>query len=239
MLIFHYKFIQGQPIVIIWITLLEPESLMLHTKFQGLQPFKSWEENFQRVLPYMIMVNILIIWPKSHKHTFIPPSHKVFTCKLVSISPAILEKIKILNLRHPGQSSLNDLGSYKSSFRWLHISTLNDIGYNSFTKIHSFAFFPYNNLSDQSWPCRKIDQGQPRVIIKINFLKPEYPMVQTKFQGHRPFISWEEDFQKFLPYMGLVAILITWTRSLNKLSFPHPTAALHLIWFQSAQPLIR
>ena len=113
LLTFHHKFIQGQPIVIIWITLLEPESLMLHTKFQGLQPFKSWEENFQRVLPYMGMVNILIIWPKSHKHTFISPSHKVFTFNLVSISPAILEKIKILNLRYPGQSSLNDLDFWK------------------------------------------------------------------------------------------------------------------------------
>ena len=110
-------------------------------------------------------------------------------------------------------------GSYKSSFRWLHISTLNVIGYNSFTYIHSFAFFPYNNLSDH-WPCQKIDQGQPRVIIKINFLKPEYPMVHTKFQGHWPFISWEEDFQKFLPYMGLVAILITWPRSHEQTLIP-------------------
>ena len=33
-------------------------------------------------------------------------------------------------------------------------------------------------------------------------------MMHTKFQGHRPFGSGEEDFLRFLPYMGMAAILI-------------------------------
>ena len=33
-------------------------------------------------------------------------------------------------------------------------------------------------------------------------------MLHTNFQGHRPFGSGEEDFLKFLPYIGLVAILV-------------------------------
>ena len=34
--------------------------------------------------------------------------------------------------------------------------------------------------------------------------------MHTKFQGHRPFGSREEDFLRFLPYMGLAAILVMW-----------------------------
>ena len=34
-------------------------------------------------------------------------------------------------------------------------------------------------------------------------------MLHTKFQGHGPFGSGEEeDFLRFLPYMGMVAILV-------------------------------
>ena len=33
-------------------------------------------------------------------------------------------------------------------------------------------------------------------------------MLHTKFQGHWPFGSREEDFLRFLPYMGMAAILV-------------------------------
>ena len=33
-------------------------------------------------------------------------------------------------------------------------------------------------------------------------------MMHTKFQGNRPFGSREEDFLSFVPYMGMVAILV-------------------------------
>ena len=33
-------------------------------------------------------------------------------------------------------------------------------------------------------------------------------MRHTKFQGHWPFGSGEDDFFKFLPYMGMAAILV-------------------------------
>ena len=35
-------------------------------------------------------------------------------------------------------------------------------------------------------------------------------MPRTKFQGHRLFGSGQEDFLRFLPYMGMVAILVMW-----------------------------
>ena len=33
-------------------------------------------------------------------------------------------------------------------------------------------------------------------------------MLHTNFQGHRLFSSGEEDFLRFLPYMGVAAILV-------------------------------
>ena len=33
-------------------------------------------------------------------------------------------------------------------------------------------------------------------------------MLQTKFRGNRPAGSGEEDFKRFLPYMGVAAILV-------------------------------
>ena len=35
-------------------------------------------------------------------------------------------------------------------------------------------------------------------------------MLHTKFQGHPLFGSGEEDFLRFLPYKGIVAILVKW-----------------------------
>ena len=37
----------------------------------------------------------------------------------------------------------------------------------------------------------------------------EHPMLHTKFRGHLPFDSGEKYFLMFLPYMGMVAILVT------------------------------
>ena len=34
--------------------------------------------------------------------------------------------------------------------------------------------------------------------------------MHTKFQGNQPFGSGEEDFLRFLPYMGMAAILVMW-----------------------------
>ena len=81
---------------------------------------------------------------------------------------------------------------------------------NSFWKIHCFTFFPYKSIRDQIWPCCKIGQGQSRVIIWANLLGLDHPMMHTKIQGHQPFGSGVEDFLRFLPYMGMVAILVMW-----------------------------
>ena len=64
---------------------------MLHTKFQGHQPF-SPEKIFQGFLPYIGMAAILVLRPWSHTQTFIPWSQRDSICTLVSINPAVLEK---------------------------------------------------------------------------------------------------------------------------------------------------
>ena len=41
-----------------------------------------------------------------------------------------------------------------------------------------------------------------------NLIVPCNPMLHTKFRGNRPAGSGEEDFEGFLPYMGMAAILV-------------------------------
>ena len=44
----------------------------------------------------------------------------------------------------------------------------------------------------------KIGQGQPRVIIYINFVELESPMLDAKSQDHRTSGAGEEDFKGFI-----------------------------------------
>ena len=90
---------------------------------------------------------------------------------------------------------------------WLTASTNFDIiDDNSFWKIHCFTFFQYKSIRDQIWPCHKIGQGQPKVIIWTNLVVLEHPMLHIKFQDHSPFCSGEEDFLRFLRYMGMTTL---------------------------------
>ena len=100
--------------------------------------------------------------------------------------------------------------SFMYSFNWMNLPTLTSQDYNSFWKIHCFIFFPYKSIRDQTWPCRKIGQGQPRSIMWINLEALMHLMLQTKFKGHQPFGSGEVDFLSFLPYMDMAAILLMW-----------------------------
>ena len=51
---------------------------------------------------------------------------------------------------------------------------------------------------------------QPNLIVTfyINFVELESPMLHAKFQNHRTSGSGEEDFLRFLPYIGMEAILV-------------------------------
>ena len=71
-----------------------------------------------------------------------------------------------------------------------------------------FTFSYRKALVTKFDPCRKIGQGQPRVIIYINFVELESPILHAKFQDHRTSGSGEEDFLRFLLYMGMAATLV-------------------------------
>ena len=63
-------------------------------------------------------------------------------------------------------------------------------------------------------------------------------MLRTKFQGHWSIGSGEEDFLRFLPYMGMAAIIDGWSCDpdhLNNFSFLKALEAVYEIWLQSAQ----
>ena len=63
-------------------------------------------------------------------------------------------------------------------------------------------------------------QGQLRVIIWTTLVVLPYTMLHTKFQGHWSIGSGGEDFLRFLPYMGMAAMLVMWPRSFEQLFFP-------------------
>ena len=51
-------------------------------------------------------------------------------------------------------------------------------------------------------------QGQTRDLIWTILVVLTYMMLHTKFQGHGFIGSGEEDFLRFLPYMGMAAMLV-------------------------------
>ena len=51
-------------------------------------------------------------------------------------------------------------------------------------------------------------QGQTTDLIRTTLVVLAYMMLHTKFQGHGSIGSGEEDFLRFLPYMGMVAMLV-------------------------------
>ena len=63
-------------------------------------------------------------------------------------------------------------------------------------------------------------QGQPRVIIWTTLVVLPYMMVHTKVQGHGSIGSGQEDFLRFLPYMGMAAMLVMWPNSFVKIFIP-------------------
>ena len=161
----------------------------------------------------MGMEAILVKWPKPFEQPFIPPSQGDATWNLISIGQVVTEhkrSFKILNPRDLDQGQWMSLifGTFKAScthlvdcyLLWYH---------NSFWKIHCFTFFPYKSIRDQIWRCCKIGQDYHRVIIWTNLVELQYLMLHTNFQGHQPFGS-REDCLRFLPYVGMAAILVMW-----------------------------
>ena len=73
-------------------------------------------------------------------------------------------------------------------------------GCNNFQRIHHCHIFPCKSLSCKIRPCRKIDQGQPRLIICKNNKWLRSLMLHTKFHQNLAGNSWKEGFKCFTIY---------------------------------------
>ena len=91
-----------------------------------------------------------------------------------------------------------------------HSTSLTHLAECKKKKIH---FLPYKSLCNQIWPWCKTGQGQSKVIIWTTLVVLTWTNQYTKFQGHRSIGSGEEDILRFLPYMGMVAMLVMWPYS--------------------------
>ena len=79
--LFHIiEMIQGQTRVIIYTPFVQLQSSMLRVKFQN--HWTSGSGDFNRLLPYMCMVDIFVMGPGQVIHTFIHPSQGDSTCFL-------------------------------------------------------------------------------------------------------------------------------------------------------------
>ena len=56
-------------------------------------------------------------------------------------------------------------------------------------------------------------QGQTSDFIWTSLVVLAYMMLHTKFQGHGSIGSREEDFLRFLLYLGMVAMFVMWPNS--------------------------
>ena len=63
-------------------------------------------ERFLPFLPYMGVVAILVMWPRSREQTFVPLNHGGSTWNLASIGPAVLEKKMVDGRTTDGRRSM-------------------------------------------------------------------------------------------------------------------------------------
>ena len=84
------------------------------------------------------------------------------------------------------------------------------IDFNDFWEIYSLSFFPYKRLRKQIWPCHKIGQCQPKVIIWTELVILEHPIMHTKFRVNGLLVT-EKKFLKVLSYMAMAVSLVMWS----------------------------
>ena len=78
----------------------------------------------------------------------------------------------------------------------------------NYRKMNISRFFQYKCIRNQIWPWRKKGQGQLRFIICANLVRP-YPQCYIPSPKAIGLLVQEKKiFKEFLPYMGMVAILV-------------------------------
>ena len=130
-----------------------------------------------------------------------------------------------------GRQSLRDkmLMSTDTSCHFGHLWLVSSIKQLSYIFPEEMYIFPYKSIRKQIWPCCKKGQGQPRAIIWTKCIGPKSSIRHTESQGHWPFGSKEEGFQKFY---HIWAWRPSWSCNLdplNKLSLPWHMEATYQI----------
>ena len=171
---------------------------MLHAKFRGDRPSSSGED-FLRFLSYMVRFLPYI-------YIFISMYLKAFIQSFGQIVTVVSEKIQFefLYVHDLGPRSRNDL-----DLQYSHIF-INLIRCMLLLTFRSLAAIVSEKSTVFTFSYRKacIGQGHSRVIIYTNYDGRESQMQHAKLCGNRPASSGEEDFLRFLPYMGVAAILV-------------------------------
>ena len=100
-------------------------------------------------------------------------------------------------------------------------------------------FSPYKCIRNQTWPCHKVGQGQPRFIICANLVGPTSPMLHTKSQSQWPFGSREEDINSFYHIWAWWPSQSCDHNNLYKFWLINHKELSHEIWFQLAKWFVR
>ena len=182
----------------------------------------KFQKNFFEVWFYTIFHDFIHVY--SPRHGLTTPWGRNFQVNRNVLSPrSFFASSKIIFLK----------SDFIQFFSWFFMYTALGQGQ---TAPHCFTFFPNKSIRDQIWPCHKIGQGQPRVIIWTKLVVLKHPMLHTKFQG------WFRRKRFFYGFYHLWARWPSWSCDqdhLNKLSFPHPMETPYEIWLQSAQWFLR
>ena len=105
----------------------------------------------------------------------------------------ILRNKKYVN--YHGPMSRNDLDPEYLHTLIYSINCLHLITFRSQAAIVSekSVVFTFSQRKLQICPCRRIGQGQPKVILSTNYDQLKSPVLHTKFHGNRSAGSGEED----------------------------------------------
>ena len=120
-----------------------------------------------------------------------------------------------------------------------HLSTdtyIHMLNNNSSWKMHYFTFFPFKSPRDHI--CRKIGQGQPKVIIWTSLVVFSH-LILFQISCSQPSGTGEKDLISLIPYRDVAA---SWSCDLDwyfKLLFPRGIDVPHKIWLQSVQGFLR
>ena len=207
-------------------------------------PLVPEKKIFEGFLPYMGVAAILVMWPASCSLIFISLYLKTNIQNFLKNGPVVSKKnkFKFSYVNALGPRSRNDLDlPYLDKLNKLPASTNFQVtGFKSFLKINCFQFFLLKSLSYQIWPCRKLGQGQPRVIIWTNYDGLESPMLHTKFCGNRVHRFLRRRFLK--GFYHIWAWQPSWScdqHHVIKFSFPCTWKLTYKIWLKIAKWFFR